>query len=153
MKFYVILSCNYTNKTADGAQAFIIPNNNNSWYWSCRQCSFPRCVWLWLSMRTGPVYCVILCYVTGWRGMSEESSEVLTDRQCLSVPLNRIANTPAMMVQSLSVILINGISHLLQWCLSLKSPVKVSAYYCQSTWQVERIREHEREMGSKNDVS
>lgn len=134
----IIINRNYTNRTADGAHTSFkttLAGTENA-----GQCSFSRCMWEWLFMWTGPVYCVMVCYITEWRGMSAESSEVLTDRQRLSAPLNRITGTPATPVQSLSVILINGISHLLQWGLSLKSHVKVSAYYCQSTWQVERIR-------------
>lgn len=56
----------------------------------------------------------LLCDGMLYNQMEGDEWGVLNGGQCFSVSLNRITRTPAMAVQSLSVILINGIFHLLQ---------------------------------------
>ena len=142
------MNCNCTISTADGGFVSFITNTmqpQSGWYW-CRLSQVQ------LPVHTNRAWCVNrACYITGSEEeRGEEWREVLRDVPLSSpsfVPLHRIIRTPATKAQSLSVIQINGQFHLLQWWLSLKSPVKVSAYYHRSSRQVERIRCSERERG------
>lgn len=104
------LNRDYTNRTVDGAHVSFMTNT---------------------SIAAGPVllsqvYVTITVHVSRtcllcggmlYNRMEGDERRVKwgVDRhQCLSVPLDRITRTPVMTVQSLSVILINGISRLLQ---------------------------------------
>lgn len=129
-----ILNCTSSNRTADGTLAFFFTNtvwDKDSWYWHHQAGQISQvCVCETAHASRAFLLCDSMLY-NRMEG-DEESSEVLTDNADSAPSIGM----PAMVVQSLSVILINGIASLWQWCLSLKSLVKVSAYYCRSIWQV-----------------
>lgn len=58
-------TCNYTNRTVDGTQTSLVNTVQHNDSTVAGKGSFPRCISLWLFIRTERVYCAMVCYITG----------------------------------------------------------------------------------------